>query len=62
MVNVRDKYNVRFILLTESLSFIYKNDTKGFASNNTGYFLQFKQGIPSKGFALRIYIYIYHVK
>ena len=25
MVNVRDKYNVRFILLTESLSFIYKH-------------------------------------
>ena len=30
-----------------ALSFIYKNDTKGFASNNTGYFLQFKQGTLS---------------
>ena len=28
-----------------SLSFIYKNDSKGFGSANTGYFLYFKQGV-----------------
>jgi len=36
-----------------ALSFLYKNDTKGFASKNTGYFLQFKQGtLTSEQFSI----------
>lgn len=36
-----------------SLSFIYKNDTRGFGSANTGYFLHFRQGsIASQDFSI----------
>lgn len=31
-------------VLGNSLSLLYKNDSKGFGSNNTGYFIHFKQG------------------
>lgn len=37
-----------------SLSMLYRNDNKGFGSNNTGYFLHFRQGtLNSKDFAVK---------
>ena len=37
-----------------SLSVLYRNDNKGFGSNNTGYFLHFRQGtLNSKDFAIK---------
>lgn len=40
-------------VLGNSLSILYKNDSKGFGSNNTGYFLHFKQGtLNSQDFSI----------
>ena len=36
-----------------SMSFLYRNDNRGFGSNNTGYFLHFRQGVlNSKDFSI----------